>query len=492
MHDSTKQSGLLLIFLGVTIALFLLILYKVISVPITHDETATTVHYSLYSYWEIMMYPDAWPNNHILNTVLTKGLITLLGPEQWVVRLPNLLSFGLYGYGVWRMIKLCQIAAPIMLMMVLGMYYANAYLLDFFGLCRGYGIGAACVLVAISFLLSGWLKRSLGHIWLAFLMSLLGSYANFSILVFWAAISLFMGIYILRTNFNNNWGKTGHLALLILSVISYLLLIYTPIQKMRASDQFVYWSDNGFFQETLVSLTENWLNGQNLLPGVSSFTLTGILFLCGLAGAIFLGIRLRRRDNRQEQTSQLFTLSFLLLLMTIIANLIQVWIFDTPYLSGRTALFYYPLISSFFLGMIIYLLDYLRGLPRFSLLLVLTILLWGNFITTFNPNSVREWWYDASTFEVVEYLKTTSEFDDQAVSLDVDWHFHRSFHFYKYTGKWPWLRVMAYDKSLDVESTADYYYIFESDKDQLSESFTPVKSFGWDRLLLKRKVKNEE
>ena len=87
-------------------ALFLVVLYKVLHVPVTIDELPAVFHYSKFNVWEIMMYPDHIPNNHILNTLLVKGSMLLFGQEQWAVRLPNLLAFLLYGLGVFRILRL--------------------------------------------------------------------------------------------------------------------------------------------------------------------------------------------------------------------------------------------------------------------------------------------------------------------------------------------------------------------------------------------------
>ena len=73
--------------------LFSFILYKAVHLPITHDEFASSVYYPAFGVWEIMMYPDYWPNNHILNTLLVKLSESVFGIEPWSVRLPNLLAF---------------------------------------------------------------------------------------------------------------------------------------------------------------------------------------------------------------------------------------------------------------------------------------------------------------------------------------------------------------------------------------------------------------
>ena len=101
---SVKRINIFFFFLLIEL-LFLLIIYKVFHVPITHDETATTELTHDYNYWQIMMNPNNNPNNHILNALFTKFFIWALGAKQWVVRLPNLHSFLVYAFAVFKINK---------------------------------------------------------------------------------------------------------------------------------------------------------------------------------------------------------------------------------------------------------------------------------------------------------------------------------------------------------------------------------------------------
>jgi 4-amino-4-deoxy-L-arabinose transferase-like glycosyltransferase len=85
---------------------FSLICYKSFTVPITHDEAWTVLRYLDESAWDIMMYPDSWPNNHILNTLLAKASAGIFGVHDWSVRLPNLLFYWFFAVGVFRFLKL--------------------------------------------------------------------------------------------------------------------------------------------------------------------------------------------------------------------------------------------------------------------------------------------------------------------------------------------------------------------------------------------------
>ena len=163
---------------------FFIILYKALTVPITHDETATTVHYINYSYWEIMMYPDSWPNNHILNTLGVKYLSECFGKEQWVVRLPSLFAFLVYAYSVYLLLKLIVKPDGKLFLFLALIFLINFYLLDFFSLSRGYALSCSFVTLSAVFILKSFLEKNDSYQWLGFIFAIISSYANFTSLVY--------------------------------------------------------------------------------------------------------------------------------------------------------------------------------------------------------------------------------------------------------------------------------------------------------------------
>lgn len=132
------------------LTVFLAIVYKIYHLPITHDESWTITRYTPYSIWEIMMYPDSWPNNHILNTILTKLSATILGYSHFSVRLPNLLAFVIYAYSAWKISWLLSNKKK-ELLFISGviLFFANPYFIEYFGLCRGYGLSNAFLLLSV-------------------------------------------------------------------------------------------------------------------------------------------------------------------------------------------------------------------------------------------------------------------------------------------------------------------------------------------------------
>ena len=64
-------------FWGLIVVIFLALLYKIFRIPVVTDE-AITVTYFNFNIWDIMMYKDHYPNNHILNTLLAKFCVAVL------------------------------------------------------------------------------------------------------------------------------------------------------------------------------------------------------------------------------------------------------------------------------------------------------------------------------------------------------------------------------------------------------------------------------
>ena len=234
-------------FVLIYVATFILITYKVFNVPITHDEVATVVHYSNFTYWEIMMYPDASPNNHILNTLFTKTFMYVFGNDQWVVRLPNLLSFILYALGSYRLISMFFGQKSLFFLAASLMFVANPYLMDFFGLSRGYGMASSFCLFSLSYLVSGFRHVNTKHIWIAVIAAILACYASFTLLFYFAATICLSILYFFiyeKSLFLNKFLK------IVIFSIGFLLLIGVPLYKMQSTNQFVFWESNGFCEDT--------------------------------------------------------------------------------------------------------------------------------------------------------------------------------------------------------------------------------------------------
>ena len=134
-------AGACLFFIGFTAA-------RAAMVPLTYDEAATYLRYIPHDFLSVFNFDVA--TNHFLNTLLTKLCYLIGGNSELVLRLPNLVGYGMY---LWFSLRILQrlthraIAFAGFLLLNL-----NPYVLDYFSLSRGYGLSLGFLMGTLFFL----------------------------------------------------------------------------------------------------------------------------------------------------------------------------------------------------------------------------------------------------------------------------------------------------------------------------------------------------
>ena len=461
---------LFFIFFGIT---FISLIFKMLNAPITHDETLTIINAENNGFWEIMMFPDPAPNNHILNTVITKMFISVFGTSIWSVRLPNVLFFLFYAYAVFRLTRFTFGKNSTLFVPATLFFIISPYLLDFFSLCRGYGMACSLCTLSVAFLMEGFQLNKNKLIWMSFGTALFSAYANFSLIFFLGAIGVFGFIYFLK-----NQSALKNIAILSTISIAFILLIIIPVLKMRTTGQFEEWEKGNFFSNTLYPLIRHSTYDTKFL----FLQLTELLSVLTVAIVFFnlINILLHRKNLMKP-----YSIATLVLVLTVIINHIICWNTDTPFLNARMSLFYLPLFSIVFVTSIQHYSPVInqRIKPTLSSLMAIIILIQVSI--TYKPNSIREWSFDSNTFAVIDYInehKTST-----VVSLEADWLFHPSLSFHLRPEGNNGIKLHHYHKDLIPETTADFYYIFKKDYSLFKSNFNPVLKFENDCWLLKRK-----
>ena len=67
---------------------------RAVRVPFTYDEAATYLRFIAADPLSLFSFPVA--TNHLLNTLLTKVAYLIAGSQDWALRLPNVIGYGLY------------------------------------------------------------------------------------------------------------------------------------------------------------------------------------------------------------------------------------------------------------------------------------------------------------------------------------------------------------------------------------------------------------
>ena len=468
--------------LGRAIALLLFVvalytvIYKAVHLPITHDEKSAILHYPNYTVWQIMMFPDNWPSNHIINTLCIKFTEAFIGIDPWMVRMHSILGFVLLGATLYFIASKYFSKSWLLFCLPFFLVLTNPFLLDFFSRARGYGLSNAFMAVSVMAVLFYGSSYHMRWYYLSLVFGMLAAYANFTLLIYWAAINILLFVLLAAHSYTTRRGfkyialHTGATALFALS---FLALCYQPLYKMQSTNQFVYWSRESFYRDTIIDQVRNWYYG-NAYPINTDFFAIAAIVIFALAGVYSI---YKLFTKGLSALSNPLTVTFGILLLVYAVNMAQAILLGTPYLTTRTAISYYVLFAFVFMFLLreiaIYLPVTRHILPGFFVLFMSY-----NMYRGFNIHLVREWWYDANTYNVQNYLSDYKAQHPQLKGIDLNtkWIYHPSFDYYCLTGKTAWINLSPYHKEADTLSQTLFYYT-ENDELGTIQGYTPVLGF---------------
>ncbi len=130
-------------------------IFRAVRVGFTEDEASTLLLYLAHDVSAVFNFSAA--NSHLLNSVLAKIFLVGGGSAEFVLRLPNLfgyLFYLLFSFLIVNKFKNRWMAVGGFLLLNL-----NVYVLDFFSLCRGYGLSLDFLMASLFFYVSFLEKR---------------------------------------------------------------------------------------------------------------------------------------------------------------------------------------------------------------------------------------------------------------------------------------------------------------------------------------------
>jgi hypothetical protein len=138
-------SDLPLIIYGLLVLAYLVVRSQ--SVSFSWDEAYTYLHHVQHGVLWPERFDDMGANLHVLNVWLMWVADGLLGPYEWMLRLPNVLAGALYlglGFMLVREMRPWPVALALYILLT-----AHPYMLDMFSLARGYGLGIAFMFLSL-------------------------------------------------------------------------------------------------------------------------------------------------------------------------------------------------------------------------------------------------------------------------------------------------------------------------------------------------------
>ena len=247
-----SEKGFRLISIGLFCCLFIYLLLRAYYVDILHDEAATFLHYIETGYfWGSNSIIDA--NNHLLNSVVCRGIYKAFGENFFLFRLPNLLSFPIYFWALTQLVSAHK--NDLVRLLVLVGTTCIPFILEYFANCRGYGISLAFFLAALVFLSRLTIKISVKNHLLVVLCLAIAAYANLTFLVSIVLASLFILIQQFRQN--ETLGRKKQFFHFGIHLLFAILMVPAGIfaRVLKEGGALYYGSLDGFWEVTGTTLT---------------------------------------------------------------------------------------------------------------------------------------------------------------------------------------------------------------------------------------------
>lgn len=459
------------------VLLFLYTLVRADLLSFTHDESFTWIHFVQKSIPEILWFGLPSGNNHILNTLMIKGLSGVLGNSELVLRIPNLLGHLLYL--TFSIILLNTIQNKWVRLFGFLLLNINPFLLDFFSLARGYGLSLGLLMAFLFFFYRWSLNKQTRDIVIALVYLLLAATANITLLPLFIAGWIYSNLlFILVKPLPENSRKAlfNWVNINFIFIMTGLLLVgiyYLPVSKMIAIKGFDYGGTTGFWTDSIVSLVKK------SYYGLSYRHIATTIFTCIWAVFFFLGFILIVQAFIRKQIMPnypLLLLDFALFSLFAFGSVLQFRLLETPFLLSRTALILWPFI-------VLVPVCVLDSWNRSSLMhyvasgfsAVISILIIIHFFSTANLTHTLEWKYDADTRSMLETLNERFHGSEQPATVACTWLFEPSINFYRLSKEYKWLLEANREGPL---MTSELKYVVPEDSVGLRElGYIPFRTF---------------
>jgi len=459
------------LYLVISVIFFAYVLVRTFSVGATIDEITTMQSAKALSFLDILSEGHPTANNHVLNSLLLKALFSLGVSSLAIIRLPNVLAFILYLYWGYK-ISLGKLS-PFVGLGCFALLMCNPFLLDFFGLARGYGLSLGFMMGALYFGTEFFESRETSSLIKALFLASLSVLSLFSMIYFWSglAATLTLSCFLRR-----DWA-TFKKSLLCSFIIGSTLLtcIAVPVFRLKESGSLYYGGYNSFYSDTLVSLARyslyslditsvvclalNFCLGSVLLIAVISYLRIGTL---GASKGVFLGVSVISVG--------------LLILAHHLAGVL--------YPINRVGLFLYPL----FVFSLCFCLDDFSRYVRAAILSLFLGVFTINFIAKGNLYRTALWSFDAHTEEILHKVNEIGTKRGAVVRFACTPVIYHSVNYYAERNDYAFLEVVQEEDQL-VPDSIDYYLLSDRDTSAFPENFyienyvRPLDSYDKNALI---------
>ncbi|CAG0984549.1 hypothetical protein FLAV_01960 [Flavobacteriales bacterium] len=312
--------------------IFIFLVCKATLQAFSHDEAATFFHYiHKENFWPWRAHWDA--NNHILNSASAWIFYKLFGYDLVWIRLPNVLSFWTYAYFIYRtscFLKHLVSRYAFQLAML-----TPIFLLDFFTLCRGYGMSIAFWWGALFYFVLFFQTNKNRHALKAWLFMALAVWANMSLLNNYL---IFIVAYVFYLVFVARSKQLVHYLLLFIPGLLFYIPAVVYTFQMKEKGLLYLGSTDGFMEVTMKTLS--------LYQFGKSETWFLILLTILMACSVFINLYNKAIFFDVKKYFSFEKFSSLILLGNVIAVILLEKIVHVNYPEDRAGIYLIPLSMS--------------------------------------------------------------------------------------------------------------------------------------------------
>lgn len=328
---SNKSQNWIYLFLALALVVYLA--FRVVLVPMVHDEGVTFAFYiQTGKFWFYNAHWDA--NNHVLNSLLTWISYRFFGDSLPALRLPNLLSFIIYLFYVWKTGQ-NHLTGFKKHAFILALWFCHIYF-EHFGYARGYGMSFAFLAAALFYLLELTTGKNLKNLTLLLIFSLLAVFANLTLLplattiIAWSAFLWFYGLK------NRPIANTIFSAGIYFSTVAIIAYFTKFTFALKDRDLLYYGGKQGLVNDTLQSVAMGLFRIDNWWFGLGLF----VLMFIAIAPFPFMLFR----DGIVKTAHSAYGVFAGLLLIMLTSMVFLFLLMDVNFPTYRTALYLIPLL----------------------------------------------------------------------------------------------------------------------------------------------------
>lgn len=423
-------------YLSLCVLLVSYVVWRSINISFTHDESLS---YTLITGNETQLYTA---NNHWLNTILMYLSSKIFGYSELALRLPNVLAFVLYLVFVYKIFTRFSLQ-PYALLIAVPLLLFNHFMLDFFGLARGYGLGIAFFTAAIYYFMLYFQKQpSLKYLLLLVFFSLCCIYANYAFLI------AILGLHLAAVIGYFSLHKKHFVSLLLCYLLEGILLIPAILNILYLSkiNELYAGGDNNVFEDTLKSVIH--FSFDNALYDLT----IPAIWLIGLSALI--GFLFCKSKSLNYLKLSVIVLLFIPWILHISMNM--------GYPKDRAAQYWMVMTGLFVLFAANAILKSRKtGKKAFILTFfgALSLLATINFCAQFNLTHTAIWKYDSDVKKAVMRMDQTAD-HARTYSIGTNWTLEPSLNYYRETRDLKWMSPVWRD---GVKGKYDFYLFFKED-----------------------------